>query len=156
MKKSQSSHNCAMFFQMTFSLASQSSSLIAAYIAKAPYNQGQHKGCETGPKVYSRCTRRLESLISLCGCLLQGSTFSLFSVILRPIVLQLVRVGFEKRNHPRNSANRAKLVADGVLVFLASLAVSFTVAFLSNRKILTVIRGVKFCREEFVVSFGEA
>lgn len=71
-------------------------------------------------------------------------------------MLQLVRVGFEKRNHSRNSANRAKLVADGVLVFLASQAVSFTVAFLSNRKILTVIRGVNFCREEFIVSFGEA
>ena len=154
MKKSQISHYCAMFFQMTFSLASHSSS--SPSLLKLPTTKGQHRGCKTGPTVYSRCTKRLESLISLCGCLLQGSTFSLFSVILSPIVLQLVRVGFEKRNHPRNSANRAKLVADGVLVFLASLAVSFTVAFLSNRKILTVIRGVNFCREEFIVSFGEA
>ena len=106
-----------MFFQMAFSLQSQSSSSPPSLL-KLPTTKGQHKGCETGPRVYSQCTRRLENLISQYGCLLLlGSTFSLFSVILRPIVLQLVRVGFEKRDHPRNSANRAKLVADGVLGF---------------------------------------
>ena len=94
---------------------------------------------------------------NLLWVLLQGST--LFSVILRPRVM-IVQVGFEKRSHSRNSTliNWAKLVADGILVFLASQDVEFDCRFLTKpeEKILIVICGGNFWREEFIFSLGQA
>lgn len=139
-----------MFFQMTFSLASQSSS--SPSLLKLPTTKGQHKGCETGPTIYGQCTRRLESLISQCGYLLLGST--LFFVIFKTQSVAISPGGLWKTWPPTQQCmvieKRWWQMAYSCSS-LASCEFYCCVLIKPEKKILTVIRGVNFCSEEDIV-----